>query len=256
MNTKVSIITPVYNSEKYLNQCIQSVLSQTYQNWELIFVDDCSTDNSANLIKVFVNKDKRIKYVKLSENSGAGVARNKGIEASSGKYLAFLDSDDFWHEEKLNKQVFYLKSNKDSIVYSQYYIVVGDSNIPTYKIKSPKAISYKQMLRNDYIGFLTFMYDVEKIGKIFMPEIRRRQDWAYKLKVLKVGHQANGIQEPLAYYRIGNSSLSSNKFKLIKYNFRIYNKELNFSLLKSMYFMIVFIFNYFIYKMTSKELVK
>ena len=249
----VSIITPVFNAEKFIEKCINSVLSQTFKDWELILCDDRSTDNSVRIIKAFINKDPRIKLLSNKINGGAGVARNKALEYATGNYIAFLDGDDFWHEDKLKKQLEFIQKYNCGMVYSQYYVVNGGSNIPEYKICSPKMVTYEKMLCNDYIGFLTLMYDVKKVGKLFMPEIRKRQDWAYKLILLKNIKEAVGIQEPLAFYRIGNSSLSSNKVKLIKYNFEVFHKELGYSWLSSSFMMINFLIHYFYYKSVSKK---
>lgn len=244
MNSKVSIITLVYNAEKFVSKCITSVIAQHYENWEHIFVDDCSSDNSEAIIKTFQAKDKRIKYHSLKHNSGADAARNKGIKESSGRYLAFLDAD-FWHPKKLLRQIQVMQEKKVALIYSQYYIVKEQSNMPESMICSPERLTYTKMLRNDYIGFLTVMNDTHVIGKQYMPKIRRRQDWAYKLQLLKNMTYGYGIQEPLAYYRIGNSSLSSNKFKLLKYNFAIFQEVLGFSGVKSTLYMINFLAHYF-----------
>jgi len=253
MSKTVSIITPVFNAEKYIEQCINSVLSQTHKDWELILCDDCSTDNSVRIIEEYINRDSRIILLSNEVNSGAGIARNMAIKHATGNYIAFLDGDDFWHEDKLKKQLDFIQKNHCALVYSQYYVVIGESNIPKHIICSPKVVTYKKMLCNDYIGFLTLMYDVNKLGKLFMPEIRKRQDWAYKLKLLKSTKEAIGIQEPLAFYRIGNSSLSSNKVKLLKYNFAVFHKELGYSKLSSTFMMINFLLHYFYYKSVSKK---
>lgn len=249
----VSIITPLYNSEKFLPQCVASVLEQTYDDWELILSDDCSSDNSVEIAREYCKRDQRIKLIESETNNGAGVARNKAIEYASGRYLAFLDSDDFWHQDKLKKQLDLMTGKGLPLVYCQYYVVEGDAQIPEYKICSPKKVDYSTMLRNDYIGFLTLIYDTEKLGKLYMPKMRRRQDWAYKLRLLKGMGYAHGIQEPLAFYRIGDSSLSSNKFKLLKYNFEVFRKELDKSWLESFLLMIRFLLYHFLYKLTSKQ---
>ena len=252
-NKKVSIITPVYNSEIYIKKCIDSVRAQTYTNWEMLLSDDCSTDSSVEVISEYLKKDYRIKLITSRVNSGAGIARNKAIESASGRYIAFLDCDDFWQKDKLTKQVEFLQKENLGLAYSQYYVVEGDNNVPKIKICSPEKVDFKKMLCNDYIGFLTLIYDTEIIGKHLMPEIRRRQDWAYKLKLLKNTSYAYGIQEPLAFYRIGNSSLSSNKIKLLKYNFSVFHNELGNSKIKSFFMMINFLFHYFSYKQVSKK---
>jgi len=253
MNETVSIITPVYNSEKFIKQCIDSVLAQKYSDWELILSDDCSTDSSVEIINEYLKRDKRIKLIQSETNNGAGIARNHAIKEAEGRYIAFLDCDDFWHKDKLSKQLEYLKKNNIELVFGQYFIVEGNSNVPSYKVCSPKSVTYKKMLCNDYVGFLTLLYDTKRIGKLFMPEIRRRQDWAYKLRLLKNLKIGYGLQEPLAFYRIGNSSLSSNKIKLLKYNFKIYKKELGYSYVESFFMMINFLIHYFYYKSVSKK---
>lgn len=243
----VSIITPVYNSEKFLANNIASVQAQTYTNWEHILVDDCSTDDSVKIIEEYASLDNRVKLIKLSKNSGAGVARNTAIEVAKGKFIAFLDADDYWHKDKLNKQIAYMLHHDCSFSYTQYYIVEGKSE-PKYLVQSPDIVSYKSILKNGYIGCLTAIYDAEKIGKHYMPVVRKRQDWLLWINILKkIGH-AYGIQEPLAYYRVGNKSLSNNKFRLLKYNFNVYHKELGMSYAISVWRMGVFLIHYFYFK--------
>lgn len=243
----VSIITPVYNSEKFLEECIQSVVSQAYENWEHILVDDCSTDDSVKIIEKYASLDNRVKLIKLSKNSGAGFARNTAIEVAKGKFIAFLDADDYWHKDKLNKQIAYMLRRDCSFSYTQYYIV-EDKSEPKYIVHSPDVVSYKSILKNGYIGCLTAIYDADKIGKHYMPTVRKRQDWILWINILKkIGH-AYGIQEPLAYYRVGNKSLSNNKFRLVKYNFNVYHKELGMSYIFSVWRMAVFLIHYFYFK--------
>ncbi|UBZ15863.1 glycosyltransferase [Flagellimonas marinaquae] len=249
----VSIVTPVFNSQKYISECISSVLDQTYKNWEHILVDDCSTDNSAHIIKGFAEKDNRIIYVKLSKNSGAGVARNKAIELAKGNYIAFLDSDDLWTPFKLEKQISFMKTNKHAFSYSDYYVINENFKTPLYLVKAPKKVDFKKMRRNDYIGCLTAIYDVSYFGKKYMPIIRKRQDWVLWLNLLKETDYAYCLNEPLAFYRIGNQSLSSSKFKLLKHNFNVYYIELGYSFVKSIYHIVVFLTFYFHYKLTSKK---
>lgn len=249
----VSIITPVYNSEQFIAQNISSVLAQTYTDWEHILVDDCSTDESKNIILSFQKNDSRIKFFQFDRNSGAGKARNKAIEMAQGQYIAFLDSDDYWHPRKLEKQITFMANNNYSFTYCHYYVVI--ENDIKYEIQSPIKVNFRKMLNNDYIGCLTAVYDVKMLGKNYMPSIRKRQDWALWLKILKKTQYAYCYPQALAYYRVGNNSLSTNKFRLIKYNFNIYYKELNYSWIKSILFMINFLIHYFYYKLTSRKLV-
>jgi glycosyltransferase involved in cell wall biosynthesis len=234
---KVSIITPLYNSEEFISETIESVLSQSYNNWEMIIADDCSTDNGINNVKKYQKEDQRIKLIQLKENSGAAVARNEGIKLANGKYIAFLDSDDLWHPEKLEKQISFMKENDYAFTYTNYQKISESGNLTDIIVESPSKLGYKKALHTNYIGCLTAIYDTEKLGKIYMPEIRKRQDYGLWLKILKEvdGH---GLNENLAYYRVRNSSVSANKFKLIKYNWKLYRDIENLSMLKSSYYIL------------------
>ncbi len=250
--TKVSIITPSYNSSKYVEECINSVINQTFSDWEHILIDDCSKDGSVEIIKKYVKEDHRFKLIQLDKNSGAGIARNRGIELSSGRFVAFLDCDDYWHSQKLEKQIEFMINNNYAFTYTDYYIINKNEKNPQYQIKAPEKVNYKKMLNNDYIGCLTAIYDTNFLGKNYMPDIRKRQDWVLWINILEKVDYAYCFQEPLAYYRIGDESLSKNKLKLLKHNFNVYHKELKISFLVSALMMINFLFHYFKYKKTSK----
>ena len=204
---KVSVIIPVHNSENYILECINSVINQTYKNLEIIVVDDKSTDNSVNLIKSI--KDKRIKLIELNVNSGAAIARNKGIEASTGDYICFLDSDDYWKLKKIEKQVKFIKDK--AFIYSEYLYLRKNK---THIARVPKSLTYKQLLKNSAIFTSTVMLNMKYLNKedIYMPNIRIGQDYGAWYKILKKVNIAYGMQEPLSIYRVGNKSLSSNKF--------------------------------------------
>lgn len=255
MKDLVSIITPVYNANKHLKECINSVINQTYQNWEHILVDDCSTDNSVSIIENFIVKDNRIQLLKQEHNSGAGFSRNKAIKEAKGRFIAFLDSDDYWHEEKLNKQIKFMITNNYSFTFTNYYVVYKQEKPPKYIVKAPEKVNYKKILKNDYIGCLTVIYDSKSTGKIYMPEIRKRQDWVLKINILRKVDYGYSIDEALAFYRIGEASLSKNKYKLLKHNFNVYYRELKMSFLRSVWMMIIFLIHYFHYKKTSKRLI-
>lgn len=239
----VSIITPTYNSSKYIVETIESILNQTYSNWELLITDDCSIDDTLKIIDAYVLKDKRIKLFQLNENSGAGIARNYSIEKSSGRYIAFCDSDDQWLPNKLAKQVSMMKENGIALSFSSYHIIDEEGH-PKGKVIAKSKVDYKVMLRNNYIGCLTAMYDAIQLGKVYMPEIRKRQDWALWLSILKLTDKAYGIKEPLAVYRDRSNSISTNKKDLIKYNWAIYRDVEGFSFLKSCVLLIQFVFFY------------
>ncbi|WP_299159623.1 glycosyltransferase family 2 protein [uncultured Eudoraea sp.] len=237
MTKLVSIITPVHNSEKFLSQCMDSVLAQTYSNWEHILIDDCSFDGSEALIRKFQEKDPRIKYHRLQKNSGAGMARNKGIEFAKGKYIAFLDSDDVWYPEKLEKQLHFMELNNYHFTFTSYDTVNEDGNKLSKIIKAKKKVTYKSALYKNPIGCLTVMYDVDFFGKQYMSSIRKRQDYALWLKLLKKTN-GYGLNECLASYRVGIESISANKLDLLKYEWKIYRDEENLPFLKSTFYLI------------------
>lgn len=219
----VSVITPAYNSEKYISESIESVLSQTYKNWELIIVNDKSTDNTKDIIEHYVDKDSRIRLIELQENSGAAVARNTALESAKGRYIAFLDSDDRWKKNKLEKQIEFMKQNEYSFTFTGYEYIL-DSDNPTQKIfRVPSKLNYSQALKNTVIGCLTVIVDKSIIGDFRMPLVRRGQDHLTWLMLLERGNIAYGLDENLAEYRKVKGSLSYSKIKAIRrqwYNYR------------------------------------
>lgn len=233
----VSIITPVYNSEKYLSENIRSVRAQTLSNWEHILVDDCSSDGSEALIKSFQEKDPRIKYHRLETNSGAGIARNKAIELAKGDYIAFLDSDDQWYPEKLEKQINFMEENNHHFTFTDYDMVDENGQKIPKTIKSKPIVTYKRALYKNPIGCLTVIYDVNFFGKQYMSSIRKRQDYALWLKLLKKTN-GYGINECLASYRSGNESISANKLDLVKYEWKIYREIEGLSWFKSAFYLL------------------
>ena len=240
----VTIITPTYNAEKYIVDTINSVMNQTYQYWEMIIVDDCSTDNTTNLIKEAKKLDSRVKLIQLDENKGAAYARNTGIKRAKGRYIAFLDSDDLWLGNKLENQVSFMQEKDIAFSFSSYYIV-NNSNQILKKVCVPQEITYKELLKNTIIGCLTVMLDIEKLGKVQMPNIRTRQDTALWLSILKKGYTAYGIQEPLARYRKVAGSISSNKIKMVKKNWEMYRKIEKLNFLQSSWCLVNYAWNAF-----------
>ena len=210
MNNIVSIITPSFNSANYICHTVESVLNQSYTNWELLIVDDCSTDNSREIIQSYVNKDSRIKLICLEKNSGAAVARNTGIEEARGRFIAFLDSDDTWHPEKLEKQLHFMLNNDYAFTYTQYHQVNENGDL-IGDLYFPKRTNYHNLLKTCVIGCLTAMYDSHKIGKIYFPLIRKRQDYALWLKILKQIDYAYCVPMDLASYTVRSDSISANK---------------------------------------------
>jgi len=232
LNNRISIITPSYGSEKFISQTIESVIAQIYQNWEMIIVDDVSPDNSNEIIESYMKKDSRIKLIKLEKNSGPAVARNRAIKEAQGRYIAFLDADDLWMPEKLEKQIDFMQKNNLSFTYSAYKLVDEEDNKKGTFIP-PENISYKSILKTNPIGCLTAIYDTQKLGKIYMPNILKRQDYGLWLKILKEIRQTKGILEPLAIYRLRKNSVSSNKLKAAQYQWKIYREVEKLNILKS-----------------------
>ena len=240
----VSIITPVYNCEKFLPKTIESVIDQTYKNWELLLVDDCSTDKSSKTAKEYQKKDKRIKYIKLKENSGAAVARNTALENSKGRFIAYLDSDDLWSKEKLKKQIDFMIKNNYAFTCTDYEKIDEEDN-KLKMVKIPKKVDYNLFLRNTIIQTVGVMVDTKITGKevLVMPNIRRRQDAATWCQLLKAGHNCYEVPETLSYYRVVKDSLSSNKFKAAKTNWYWYRKIEKLSFFKTCYCFIGYAFN-------------
>ena len=240
----VSIITPVYNCEKLLAKTIDCVINQTYKNWELLLVDDCSTDNSYKVINEYQKRDKRIKYIKLKENSGAAIARNTALNKSKGRFIAYLDSDDLWKKEKLEHQIEFMLKNDYAFTCTDYEKIDENGN-KLKKIKIPKKVDYNFFLRNTIIQTVGVMVDTKKTGKevLVMPNIRRRQDAATWCQLLKNGFDCYEVPEYLSYYRVVPNSLSSNKLKAVKMNWYWYRKIEKLSLLKTIYCFAGYAFN-------------
>ena len=246
MNDLVSIITPTFNSADFIEETILSVQKQTHQNWEMLITDDCSTDQTVDMIKTYTKADNRIKLFQLKENSGPAVARNNSIQKAIGRFHAFLDADDLWLPEKLELQIQIIDNNKADICHGSYVIIDEYSRSSHIKVSAIPNLSFKKLRKNNYIGNLTGIYDAYKLGKIYNPFIKKRQDWGLWLNALdKSNYNSIGIDQTIAKYRVHKNSISNNKFDLLKYNFIVYHKCLKFSYIKSLYFMVLFLFEYF-----------
>ena len=238
----VSIITPTFNSAKFILQTIQSVQLQSYKNWELIIVDDCSVDDSVKIIASAILKDNRIKFIQNQKNSGAGISRNNALKFANGRFVAFLDSDDLWKPEKLLKQVNYMLLNKVPFTFSFYDCIDENGNSLKRRIEAPKNLTYQKLFYCNFVGNLTGIYDTHFFGKIPISEIRKRQDWILWLTILKKIKVSKPIPESLAFYRVRNDSISSSKFSLIKSNYNVYRLFHQRSIIKSFWCMICFLF--------------
>lgn len=240
--TLVSVIIPSYNSEKFISETLLSVQNQSFTQWEIILVDDCSTDNTLEIVAEFSKKDPRIKWFRLPQNSGTGIARNRALTEAQGRYIAFLDADDIWKPEKLQKQLDFLVSKKIPFTFSAYDCIDEAGNLLHKRIVPPQNLSYNQLFFCNYVGNLTGIYDTHFFGKIPISPIRKRQDWMHWLTILKKIKTAQALPESLAYYRVRSNSISASKTALIKHNFAVYNTFYGYNFLMSMLFMIIFLF--------------
>ena len=212
----VSIITPTYNSLPFLHLTAKSILDQTYSNWEWCVTDDCSTDGSWEVIQKLAESDDRIKPIRLTENSGSGLARNNAIERPTGRFIAFLDSDDIWPKEKLERHIAFMLENNAVFSHTSYgYIDEQGNRIKSTFRVSSHPVTYKHLLKRTEISCLTAIYDANSIGKFYMSEHRRKQDYALWLAILKSGVKSIPLDEELAFYRQRKGSATSNKRKLI-----------------------------------------
>lgn len=238
MQVTVSIITPCYNASQYISYTIDSVLNQTYANWEMIIVDDCSTDNSSDIIKQFISGDTRIKYFKTDNPSGSPVLpRNIGIEKATGRYIAFLDSDDIWLPTKLEEQLKLFKDEKTAVVFSNYEKISETGERNQRIIIAPKETNYHNLLKGNVIGNLTGIYDTEKVGKVYCKDIRH-EDYVLWLSILKKGYIAKNTNTVTALYRVRENSVSSNKLKILSWQWNILRNVEKISLPKAIYYYI------------------
>ena len=217
MSDLVSIIMPSYNTEKYIAESINSVIAQTYTNWELIIVDDCSTDGTDDAVSSFLS-DSRIKYLKNEKNSGAAISRNKALREATGKYVAFLDSDDLWHPEKLERQVAFMEKNGYKFTYTDYKIQLNGEWLP-YIYTGPKRVNERKMKDYCYFSTITVMYDREAVGLVQIESVKKNNDYAMWLKIIKKA-PCYRMPECLSYYIKHDGSISSgSKLKLIKHHY-------------------------------------
>ena len=208
----VSIIMPSWNTGEFITESIQSVLNQTYTNWELIIIDDCSSDDTDQIVESI--NDERIKYLKNEKNCGAALTRNRGLREARGEWIAFLDSDDLWMPEKLEHQIDFMKKNGYSLSFTEYEKIDEDSKPLNIYVSGPKKVNKNKMYNYDYIGQLTMMYSAKEFGLIQIKDIRKNNDYAIRLQLYKKPETcAYLLEENLAKYRVRKVSISHDKFK-------------------------------------------
>lgn len=224
MNEKVSVITPSYNSEKYIAQTIASVQKQTYTNWEMIIVDDCSTDSTCSIVEEIAKNDSRIILIRQETNGGAARARNRALENATGRFIAYLDADDIWLPQKLERQTAFMLEKNCGFSCASYEVIDDAGNSLNKQVHMLPKVDYVGFLTNNLLQTVGIMADLSIVDKkcLVMPDLRRRQDAATWLQVLKAGHYCYGVDEILAQYRRAANSLSSNKFKAVKGVWKLY----------------------------------
>lgn len=217
----VSVVTPVHNAAAFLAQTVEAVCQQTFADWELLLVDDGSSDGSLQLCRQLAATDARIKVTALAQKSGPAKARNTAIELAEGRYIAFCDSDDVWLHDKLEKQLTVLGNSDAAICFSSYFKMEEDGTRTGRVVAAPPRVTYAMMLRSCSIGCSTAIYDTARCGKVLMPDIQKRQDYGLWLSILQKGHTAIGLHEPLVHYRLRKDSISANKLKAAHYHWNV-----------------------------------
>lgn len=245
----ISIVMPVHNSEKYLTDTISSIQDQTYDNWELLVVDDCSVDNSHKILRNYAYTDSRIKVLRLEKNSGPAQARNKGIENCSGKYLTFIDSDDLWRRDKLEKELRFITENDYLFVYTAYDLIQEDGRKTRRIVPVSTKIDYKELLYNNIIWTSTVMIDLERMGKFMMPDCQG-EDLATWLMLIKRTTYAYGLNEVLASYRQVPSSISHNFKSRMSRTWVVYRRAEHLPFCKSIYLYVRHMF----YMLTKRKI--
>ncbi len=234
---QVSVIMPVHNAAPYLAEAIASVQAQTLADWELLIVDDASSDASAQLAADHARHDQRIRLLRHTQRGGAAAARNTAIAAAGGRYIAFLDSDDRWLPQKLARQTAFMQATAAAFTCSYYATITADGR-PTGRVRTaPARITYQELLRSNRIGCLTVIYDAQQLGKIFMPALSHRQDYALWLQLLKRLPAAECLPEILAQYRVRQRSLSRGKAALLYHNWQVFRRAEGFGIARSAYYL-------------------
>jgi len=233
----VSVIMPAYNAEKYISESIESVITQSYKNWELLITDDRSTDATQQIINEYAIKDQRIKLYINEQNGGAGVARNNSIKQANGRFIAFLDADDKWLPEKLTKQISFMLKNNYAFTFTAYQKMEAEHL--TGVISPPSITTYKKLLSSNVIGCLTAVYDSDLLGKQYMPLIRKRQDMGLWLKILEQVPKGYCLPDVLALYRV-DSGMTQDKLEILKWQWLFYRNVVKLNIFKSAYHFVIY----------------
>ena len=246
MNNKVSVIMPLFNGAKTINETVKSLFDQTFSNWELIIVDDCSKDNSYEIACSIADQTpNKIKVFKTALNGGPAVARNIATNHATGRFITFLDCDDIWLPDKLEKQLTFITSNNYSIIYSNYEKISYNGERSNRIVKMPEVVNYKTILKSNAIPCLTAMYDTDKLGKLFQIEDRfymSNEDYIMWVQTLRKGILAHKLDEVLAFYRLSEQSISKNKVRMASIRWYIYRDIVGLNIFNTFYYYICYLF--------------
>lgn len=234
----VSIVTPVYNSAKFLSATLESVGKQTFKDYEHLIVDDGSTDESFSILERYASSDPRVRIVRLKGNCGPAKARNAAIELARGRYIAFIDSDDIWFPQKLDLQLAFMAEKQAPLSFTSYFKMTEDGVDTGGIVTAMNVVRYQDLLKSNFIGCSTAIYDSQLVGKMFMPDILKRQDYGLWLKIAKAGHVAYGMTTPMVRYRLREKSVSSNKFVAAKYHWKVLREVEKLGIIKSAYYFV------------------
>lgn len=233
---RIDIAVPAYNASEYMAATIESIRAQTYPNWHAWIVDDCSTDDTLEVARRLTEGDERFSVHQTDANSGPGAGRNYVIARAPGPYIAFLDADDVWTSEKLERQIEFIRSNEAVLTFTSYQKIDASGTVISPVIHAPARIEHKKLLLSNFLACSTVVMDLRKTGRELMPPIRKRQDHAYWLHLTKKGIAARGLDEPLLYYRVHPGSVSSNKLTAARYSWYLYRRIEKMGLVRSVYY--------------------
>lgn len=236
MKRKISILLSMHNASIFISETINSIINQTYQNWELLIVDDCSSDDSVEIVNQLSRNEPRIMLYKMDRNVGKGIALNVLIPKITGDYIAFIDADDIWIKNKLEKQIKFMELNKCKFSFTAYTLFDSDTEEDMKTIHAEKVVTYKKMLKYSRIGFSTVMINQDIFKGVVIPPLKKRQDYALWLLLLK-RTDALGININYTRYRKSQKSLSKNKLDMLKWNWLVYRKSEKLNMIKSIYYL-------------------
>ena len=231
---EVSIITPCYNSSRFLRETINSVLNQSFKDWEWLITDDCSNDNSVEIIKQI--NDPRVVLTVADENGGAGHARNLSLKKATGRFITFLDADDYWEPNFLEEMVSFMKTNNAELAYSNYARCNEDLVPQIEDFKADKDVTFNNLLKTCRLSLLSSMYDSKRVGKEFFPKGSKREDHVMWLNLLKKIPVGKPLPKTMAKYRMHSTSISRKKKNIVVDQYLVYKDYMNFSTIKSLYY--------------------